>query len=74
MMNRYGNLRGNSGVIFYEIGSDYIKVKFSRTFSSYTYSYRSAGKNNIEQMKRLAQRGSGLNGYIKRYVNNLYDK
>lgn len=57
----------------YEIGTDYIKVKFSGTFRTYTYSYRKAGSSHVENMKRLAQNGSGLNTYINRYVKHLHD-
>jgi len=72
-MKRYSNRSGSSGVSAYEIGSDFITVKFSGTFRTYTYSYRKAGSNHVENMKRLAQSGSGLNSYINRHVKNLYD-
>lgn len=72
-MERYRNSGGDSGVSSFEIGTDYITVKFSGSFRSYRYSYRKAGKNHVETMKRLAQSGSGLNSYINRYVKNLYD-
>lgn len=72
-MERYRNSGGASGVSAYEIGSDYIKVKFSETTRTYTYSYRKAGTGHVEQMKALALRGSGLNSYINRYVKHSYD-
>lgn len=72
-MERYRNSGGDSGVSSYEIGADYITVKFSGSFRSYHYSYRKAGQNHVETMKRLARSGSGLNSYINRYVKNLYD-
>lgn len=72
-MERYRNRAGDSGVSAYEIGNDYIKVKFSSSFRTYTYSYRKAGSSHVENMKRLAQSGSGLNSYINRYVKHLYD-
>ena len=72
-MTAYKNAGGNSGVAAYEIGPDYIKVQFT-TGKIYTYSYASAGRGNIEQMKILAQSGSGLNAFIKTHVNNLYEK
>ena len=71
-MERYRNLSGTSGVSAYEIGADYIRVRFS-TGAVYRYSYRKAGSGHIEQMKDLARRGSGLNSYITRYVKLLYD-
>jgi hypothetical protein len=73
-MERYRNSGGDSGVSAYEIGSDYITVKFSGTAKTYRYSYRKAGQNHVENLKRLAQSGSGLNAYINNHVKFLYDK
>ncbi len=72
-MERYRNLSGDSGVHSFEIGVDYITVKFSGTARTYTYSYRKAGSAHVEAMKLLAQNGSGLNSYINRNVKNSYD-
>jgi hypothetical protein len=72
-MERYRNSGGDSGVYGFEIGSDYIRIKFSATSKIYTYSYRKAGSNHVENMKSLAKRGSGLNGYINNYVKYKYD-
>lgn len=72
-MERYRNSSGNSGVSAYEIGPDYILIKFSGNSRIYRYSYQKAGQHHVETMKRLAQRGSGLNSYVNRYVKNLYD-
>jgi len=71
-MEHYRNLGRTSGVSAYEIGSDYIRIRFS-TGSVYTYSYRKAGSGHVEQMKLLALSGSGLNSYINRYAKFLYD-
>lgn len=73
-MERYRNSGGGSGVSTFEIGSDYIIVKFSGTVRTYRYSYRKAGQNHVENMKRLARSGSGLNAYINQNVKDLYDK
>lgn len=70
-MERYGNNDGDSGVRAYEIGLDFIRINFS-SGSVYLYTYESAGKDNIEQMKLLAQRGDGLNTFINTKVRNLY--
>lgn len=72
-MERYLDLDGDSGVIAYEIGDTYIKVKFGRTFKIYTYSYQSAGSNLVEDMKQLARSGDGLNSYIMKYAKKLYE-
>ncbi len=70
-MERYKNLGGDSGVATYEIGDDSIKVQFNDG-SLYLYNYQSAGSNNIEEMKRLAIAGRGLNNFISRVVRNGY--
>lgn len=70
-MQRYGNTDGDSGVQAYESGSDYIRVTF-KDGSTYTYTYGSAGAEHIEQMKRLAARGDGLNSYIMKNVKKAY--
>lgn len=70
-MDSYKNLGGDSGVIAYEIGVDFIKVQF-KDGSLYLYNYHSAGNNNIEQMKRLAIEGRGLNSFISRVVKKMY--
>ena len=73
-MERYLDLDGDSGVVGYEIGDTFIRVKFDRTLKIYTYSYHSAGADKVEEMKRLAKSGNGLNSYIKLYANKLYDR
>lgn len=72
-MERYRNLGGNSGVAAFETGSDYIRVQFSDG-SIYLYTCASAGANNIEQMKRLAVAGDGLNAFINKNIRKLYAK
>lgn len=70
-MERYANLGGDSNVVGYEIGNDFIKVQFSDG-SIYLYTYASAGASNIEQMKKLARNGQGLNAFIIRNVRYKY--
>lgn len=73
MFVRYKNVDGDSNVESYEIGLEYIAVKFYGTQKIYVYSYRKAGKNHVETMKGLAVSGNGLNSYINRNCRNLYD-
>lgn len=73
-MTPYANRGGNSGVQSYEIGDEYILVKFKTTARLYRYSYSLAGKTHVEAMKKLAISGVGLNAYIKNHVNDLYDR
>jgi hypothetical protein len=70
-MESYKNLGGNSGVLQYEIGSDSIKVRF-QNHQTYTYTYSSAGRGNVEHMKNLAQHGVGLNSFIDTNVQKMY--
>jgi len=72
-MEVYRNINGDSNVEAYEIGSDFIRVKFARTTKIYQYSYRRAGRENVEIMKELARNGDGLNSFIKKNVEKLYD-
>ncbi len=70
-MEHYRNSGGNSGIAAYEIGNDFIKVRFEDR-KVYTYTYESAGQYHIEKMKSLAQIGSGLNQYINLHVKYKY--
>jgi hypothetical protein len=56
-MNRYRDVDGDSGVAFFECGSDYIRVQF-RDGHVYLYTYTSAGRQHIERMKLLAATAS----------------
>lgn len=69
----YKNINGDSGVIVYETGLDYIRVQFS-TGAVYLYTYTSAGEKNIEYMKILANKGDGLNAFINTTVRRGYAK
>lgn len=75
-MQLYKNLSGQSGVIAYEIGNDSIDVKFREISkdgsSTYKYSRSHTGLHHVEQMKRLATAGLGLNSYINKNVRKLY--
>ncbi|MEA9415878.1 MULTISPECIES: hypothetical protein [unclassified Flavobacterium] len=73
-MEIYTNKNGQSGVKSYEIGADYITVKFNRTAKPYKYSYLGkAGSKHVENMKHLAIKGAGLNSYINTHVKFKYD-
>ena len=72
-MEPYRNIAGNSGVRAYEIGPDYITIEFSDG-ASYRYTYASAGEENVERMKGLAQAGQGLNTFISTSVSQLYER
>ena len=74
-MERYRNLSGDSGVAAYEIHPESIWVQFNNsTAKTYVYSHARAGRDHVEQMKRLAVAGLGLNSYIMRNVQYRYDR
>ncbi len=70
-MERYRNLNGDSGVVAYEVGPDFIRVQFSDG-AIYLYTNASAGAHNIEHMKQLAKNGLGLNSFINLNVRKAY--
>jgi hypothetical protein len=72
-MQRYLNLSGDSGVTRYEIGDDYILVKFRNNDRPYRYSYARAGKKHVDRMKALAIAGRMLGTYISQNVHDLCD-
>ena len=71
-MMLYKNLGGNSGIRAYLTGTDRIDVQFD-SGKIYRYSYRSAGRDKVEQMKKLAVQGQGLNSYITKNVRKDYE-
>jgi len=72
-MERYLNTNGNSPVTYYQINEDSIEVWFKGATKSYKYSYRKAGKKNVDNMKVLARNGSGLSAFITKNVRFQYD-
>lgn len=74
MFKTYKNINRDSNVASYEIGADYIGVKFLGTPYVYYYSYKSPGKEHVEKMKILAEIGDGLNSYINTNCRFLFEK
>ncbi len=72
-MEPYRNIKGNSGVRAYEIGPDYVTIEFSDG-AVYRYTYASAGEENVERMKGLAEAGQGLNTFLSTNVMKLYER
>ena len=70
-MKRYRNLGGDSGIVAYEDGEDFIRVQFSDG-SIYRYNYTKPGPNDVERMKQLAEKGQGLNSFISRFIKKRY--
>ncbi len=76
-MINYKNLSGQSNVSQYELGADFIIVKFMTKgkdgCDTYKYTYSSTGRENVEEMKKLALAGQGLNSFIGRVVRKGYE-
>jgi hypothetical protein len=70
-MEIYKNLGGDSSVVGYELADNNIKIKFCDG-AVYLYDGVNTGRMNVEEMKKLAVKGQGLNGFINRYIRNNY--
>ncbi len=67
-MKKYLDKSGSSGITFYQLGEDYIDVRFkTQPASTYRYTYSLSGKKHIEAMKKLATAGRGLGTYISQH-------
>ena len=70
-MEQYKNFSGNSGVLMFEKARDSITIKF-RGDRTYLYNYVSPGKGHVDQMKSLADTGSGLGTYVNKYIKGNF--
>jgi hypothetical protein len=66
-MRRYANAAGDSGVSHYEIGEDFIRIRFSGSSDVYEYNAKMSKRSHIEKMKDLARAGIGLSTYIAQH-------
>jgi hypothetical protein len=71
-MHKYDNANRDTGVVAYDLGTEDITIQF-RDGTIYLYSYTSAGRAAIDQMKILAKKGAGLTTYINQHVKNKYE-
>ena len=60
----YLNRSGDSGVSAYEIGDDFIAIRFRPSGDIYWYTHASVGARHLATMKALALKGRGLSTYI----------
>lgn len=72
-MIAYDNKNQNSGIDAYELGDDFIRIRFT-SGAVYEYTNDSAGPAEIEHMKYLAVQGKGLNSYLNRAVHERYSR
>ncbi|HSY60872.1 MAG TPA: hypothetical protein VK796_03300 [Cytophaga sp.] len=61
-MEKYINFTGGSNITHYEIGDEYIILKYKKGIVEYRASKNS--QKHIDEMKALAKKGSGLSRYI----------
>lgn len=77
-MQIYLNISGRSAISHYELGQDYINVRFMNQGkdgnNTYKYTVDSVGSGNITQMHELAKTGMGLGGFIQRNVRKNYSE
>ena len=72
-MTQYLNIHGNSNIVAYEILEDAIIVEFrSGKHRYYRYDYSNPGMSAVEEMKKLAIQGHGLNAYINKNARTRY--
>ena len=62
-MTPYRRISPDAGVTEYEIGDDFVRVRFKEP-AIYKYTTASAGEGSIATMKALAIAGKGLSTYI----------
>lgn len=63
VMKPYRNLSGDSGVAGYELGRNFIGVRF-RSGEEYRYEAGRIGRKHLDAMRQLAEAGKGLATYI----------
>jgi hypothetical protein len=71
-MQRYADHSGRSGIIAFEVGEDYLDVRFT-SGDVYHYTSRRPGERDLAHMKELALRGEGLSTFISRHIGVRYD-
>ena len=73
-MTPYSNLSGDSGVVAYDIGDDFIKIQFRHSRKVYVYDSAKPGWSRVQQMQRLATAGRGLSSYISQHVGKNFSR
>lgn len=68
---RYQSSSGDSGVVSYDIGPEFITLQFKNGVVHH-YTYEKPGKEHVERMKELAKAGSGLSTYVNQHVQGDY--
>ena len=69
----YRNRVGDSGVVAYATGKDWIEIVFEDRKAIYRYSHKKPGRAHVMRMMALARQGEGLAAYIEQHVRNNYE-
>lgn len=65
-MKHYLNTDGDSGILAYECGRDWIDIRWADGI--YRYTAQKVGLTNVREMKRLAATGHDLNTFINQHA------
>jgi hypothetical protein len=71
-MQRYADHSRHSGIAAFELGEDYLDVRFT-SGEVLHYTTRRPGARDVQHMKELALRGEGLAAYINRHIGVRYE-
>jgi hypothetical protein len=69
----YGKSSANSGVTRYAVSPNAIHVQFQDD-RVYVYSHLKPGPRQVETLKQLALKGTGLSTYISQHVHERYER
>jgi hypothetical protein len=71
-MQKYADTDRDSGVDLFEISDTAIKVIFKSGPKVYVYTYTKPGQVHVEEMKKYALAGEGLNAYINSKIKSNF--
>ena len=74
MVEKYENKSKVSGITHFQIGDNFIELKFETSNFIYKYNHVKPGKIHVNEMKELAQNGDGLGTYRNKYVKSYFSK
>ncbi len=72
VLQRYRNLAGDSGVRGYALLDEGAIAVGFRSGDVYLYTEASCGAGTVARMRRLAESGRGLSGFISQEVGDRY--
>jgi len=74
MIEKYKNISRNAGVIHFQIGDNFIELRFNNAGLVYKYNGMKPGIVHVSNMKRLTKSGKGLTTYRNKEVKSYYSK